>query len=454
MKGILLGYEVGTGEPVRIPVAHTVVTGITQKSGKTTTLEAIAKRSGLKSIVFRTKVGEASLNEGQIVPPYFQERSDWEYVRALLEAAMKQKLRAVETACLIRASKGATGLIEIKNRINNALAEEKKLKAFDRDMFTLLQAYFNKVLPQLQTYTLSNVLSLNDRVNIMDLECFSGVEVQSLIIASVAETILKQERGTLLVVPEAWEHLPEGRNTPCKLTVEALVRKGAAKGNFVLIDSQDITGIEKAILKQASVWILGLQLEVNEVKRTLEQVPLPPKEKPKVSEIMRLPLGHFFVCTPEWSKKVYVCPAWLDEKVARAVAVGEKDVADIKKPSRLAPYSIQGPQMAGRPDNFEAQKLSARIQGDIAQLREDFFGKIQQVAETVRALQQEVFKLQGDKPDINHIASLVLQKMPLQAQASQISEEAIISKVLERVPRIAGTVTYEVAPLEKIRKDF
>ena len=45
-RKILLGYEMATGRRVTIPVRHMVVTGITQESGKTTTLEALAGRAG------------------------------------------------------------------------------------------------------------------------------------------------------------------------------------------------------------------------------------------------------------------------------------------------------------------------------------------------------------------------------------------------------------------------
>lgn len=40
-EAIHLGYEVGTGAPVAVPLKHTAVTGQTQESGKTTTLEAL-----------------------------------------------------------------------------------------------------------------------------------------------------------------------------------------------------------------------------------------------------------------------------------------------------------------------------------------------------------------------------------------------------------------------------
>ena len=47
---IHLGYEIGTGKRVSIPLNHMAVIGQTQVSGKTTTLEALVDRSGLRAI--------------------------------------------------------------------------------------------------------------------------------------------------------------------------------------------------------------------------------------------------------------------------------------------------------------------------------------------------------------------------------------------------------------------
>ena len=86
MKKIKVGYEVGYGKQVTIRPSHLIVTGVTQLSGKTTTLEALIKRSGFKAIVFKTKIGEKSFSEGTVVPPFFRDRSDYEFVKSLIEA--------------------------------------------------------------------------------------------------------------------------------------------------------------------------------------------------------------------------------------------------------------------------------------------------------------------------------------------------------------------------------
>jgi hypothetical protein len=123
MKSILLGYEIGTGKgnAVEIPLSHLIVTGLTQLSGKTTTLEALITRSDLKAIVFRTKPGERGFANAQRIAPYFKERSDWQYVCALLEATLKEKMR-FERSWIMTACKGTSSLLEVKRNIETALA--------------------------------------------------------------------------------------------------------------------------------------------------------------------------------------------------------------------------------------------------------------------------------------------------------------------------------------------
>lgn len=73
---ILLGYSIPAGEPVRIPLGHLCAVGQTSMSGKTTTLEAMISRSGLKAIAFVTKRGEGGFRDAPRIPPYFKERAD------------------------------------------------------------------------------------------------------------------------------------------------------------------------------------------------------------------------------------------------------------------------------------------------------------------------------------------------------------------------------------------
>ena len=77
-RSILLGFEVGTGKPVEIRLHHLAVFGMTQLSGKTTTLEALIDRSGLRAIAFITKRGESGFTNYRLIPPYYKPRADWQ----------------------------------------------------------------------------------------------------------------------------------------------------------------------------------------------------------------------------------------------------------------------------------------------------------------------------------------------------------------------------------------
>src|SRR3990167_11467635 len=135
---IKLGYEIDSGKEVGIKNSHLIVTGITQLSGKTTTLEALIKRSKLKAIVFKTKIGEKSFTQGIDSPPFFRDRSDYEFVKSLIEAYAKEKL-FLEKGTLMQLCKGSSSLIDIKQRVDEKIAGG--VKGLKEEIYTRLQHY-------------------------------------------------------------------------------------------------------------------------------------------------------------------------------------------------------------------------------------------------------------------------------------------------------------------------
>jgi len=449
---IKLGYEIGTGEEVGINPSHVIVTGVTQLSGKTTTLHALIKRSGLKAIVFKTKIGEKSFTEGTEIPPFFRDRSDYEFVKSLIEAYAKEKL-FLEKGTLMRLCKGSVSLVDIKKRVDDELSEGK-LRGLKEEIHTRLQHYLENLIPQIQYANLSKTLQIYDGINIMNLERFSE-EAQSLIIQSVADEVLKTMHDVIMVIPEAWKFLPQKYNNPCKRVVESYIRQGATNGNYVWIDSQDMAGVDKIPLKQISTWILGYQQERNEVKHTLDEISLPKKSKPTEDEIMGLRKGHFFLSSYEGVKKVYVQPLWIDDADAQKIAKGLLDVADFPAPNSLV--SFNRPIIQEKEEGVKISFDDSSLRKQINELRIDTFDKFQEFQNYMQKIGEEIYSLKSQKPEINisEIVGLVLQKMSINKSNgnSVIDEEALIRKVIARVPS-SGNVVYEVAPLEKIKKDF
>ena len=456
---IKIGYEIKSGHEIEIPLAHTVVTGLTHESGKTTAITGLIKRSGLKAIIFKTKIGEKAITEGMLIPPFYREDFDWEYAMELLESARKEKLK-FERSWIIKYSNNAKSLIDFKKNIDTALAGEK-LRSLDESVLRTLQAYLDKILPELQFMPLSKTLEIRDGINIMDLERFKE-ETQSLIIRSVINEVLQKEKNTIIVLPECWKYLPERMSSPVKRPAEAFIRQGATNNNYLWMDSQDMTGVSKTILKQVSNWILGYQREINEIKRTLDQIPLSKKNKPLPEDIATLKLGHFFVATSDFTKQVYAQPIWLEDKTAKAVAMGKIDVEEIEQPVHIAPFAIMPKEqqkaetIALVANDGEAQKKLNELRSDFINNRSDFFTKFEQINESISGIHAEIFKMKQEKQVINEdeIVMRVLQKMPIQTASTNVNQEALIQAILTRMPKTAGSVTYAVAPLEKLKKDF
>lgn len=352
-----LGFEVGTGEPVEVPLAHTFVTGQTQLSGKTTTLRAIVERAGRRALAFVTKRGESF--EGRRIRPYLPREGEqpitWRLVETILASALGQRSMKYERLWIVNAAKGARSLADVRHNVTRL---QEKARGGSQDMYMLLGEYLDLVLPEMRALNASDALDLQPGLNVMDLAGV-GQQLQALVIRAALERINHHEAEVLVVLPEAWEFAPRARSAPAKDEAIALARKGAAPKvqNFLLVDSQDIAGVDEVIRRACSVWLLGVQRELNELKRTVQMIPAGVK-RPKAEDVAQLELGQFYACWGRHAVKVYVRPAWMNAAQAEQVATGALtlDVA-----SRLSPGGPRwGTRAAAKEDDVnatEAQQL-------------------------------------------------------------------------------------------------
>ena len=326
---IPLGFEVSTGRAIEIPLRHTAVIGRTQQSGKTTTLQALIERSSLRALAFVTKRGEQSFTRGHIVPPFFQEPGEsgeimWQYVAALLETAVGEKLKMQRT-CIMRVC-DASGvknmswdapktLQAVADNVETALGHVRN--GFEQSMYLQLREYFRIVMPQIERLPKSRKLELVPGLNIMYLDNLPD-EMQALCIASCAKWNRAKEKGTVTILPEATKFT--GVSTPALHALRLLIREGAVLHNFIWMDSQTLTGIDAEIRKSVGVWILGVQGEAIEAERTIKQLPSEFR-KIRPHDVQQLRLGHFLVSWGEGTRHVYVQPSWMPPLEAQIVAM-------------------------------------------------------------------------------------------------------------------------------------
>jgi hypothetical protein len=304
VETIHLGFEVGTGKPVSLPLRNLAITGQTQESGKTTTLEALAGRSGATVLTFITKRGEGAFESvvHNRVRPYFRDRADWQFVDAIMAAALAEQNKFLRQF-LIPICRLTRTLGEVQEAVRAAMPKAHGQRA---GALVQLDAYLELIVPEIQAADLAPTLNLRRGLNVMDVR-ESSTPMQMLFVQSALDYVNEHCRDTIVVIPEAWEFIPEGKGSPVKKSATALVRKGSGIGNRIWVDSQDMAGVDKVILRGCPVWLVGVQREANEIKRNLANIP-PPTGRPKAGDVAMLERGQFFACFGTTRHHRQCCP--------------------------------------------------------------------------------------------------------------------------------------------------
>ena len=335
MGEILVGFEVGSGEPVHIDPDHMLVTGLTQQTGKTTTLNALILRSGRRAVAFRTKRGEIDMDVARRLQPFYKQpkrsRSkfiDRRYVQYILEASEERKMR-FEEAWIIRACERAQTLRDVYENIQRLQGDATR--AMDKDQYLKLETYFKDILPQLEEREWATTLPLEKGVNLMDLEPLS-YEMQCLVIERTMDHVLARMRDVIVVLPEARKFIPLMRKTPVTGTAVRMAAEGAVLDLDLWVDSQTYSSVNNEVRKQCGTQIHGFQTDNNEANTIRGLL-----GKRWGSEVVKgLRLGHFLVKTKDKRHvHVYVLPAGVPEEMGRRVSMGEL------RPEAVAEYMAE-----------------------------------------------------------------------------------------------------------------
>jgi hypothetical protein len=420
MKPITLGYETPSANKLERQLKHAVVTGVTE-GGKTTAIEGFIRQeinNGRTGLVFLTKKGEEEFTNGNKVKPFFKDNPGQHqdlvaYVQELLEALTGKSLNRAEAELINVVDarshdqiEEAETLEDVHDNLNTLLKLDQEtdspvsLHGKVRSEFLKLEKYFDRVMGQFNEADLAETLHLQQgKLNIMDLRGFNR-ELQSLIIERTLQKIYREHKDIRVAIPEAWKFAPQQGSNICKDAIVQIVREGATNDNYLIIDAQDITQVAKEPLKQMRQWVLGLQMEKNEVERTRDQMPVPKKKAPSKKEIMNLSPGHFFYCEASRGnedievKKFYARPAWMNEinfegltgdELAKAIATEKVDIHDLVSAIENGEIDI-GTQKI---EDEQIQEIEEEEQEEI-----DYREKYRKMQNRVENLQEkiEVFK--------------------------------------------------------------
>jgi hypothetical protein len=290
------------------------------------------------------------------------------------------------------------------------MAKESR-REFMKSVFEKLAAYLEIVVPELERWRFSGKLELSEGVNVMDLSEMR-TETQHLVIASTIEYVFQNLDHVVVIIPEAWETLPQTKMTPVKWVAQQFIRKGAAIGNYLWVDSQDIGSIDKAPLRQCDNWLMGRMKEAHEVERILKQLL---GMKVPAEEIQTLPLGHFYAVVGNNVHKVYVLPVGVPEDIGRKVAQGQL-TPEYVRDVYLKPRLVEVGDEMFRELYEQEKKKREELEKQLQEMKE----KHEKELQISKVLEKEVLRLKEENEKLQNELS---ELKPLSEKASSLEEE-------------------------------
>lgn len=243
---IRIGFEKGTAEAVNVNITHTVVAGIT-RSGKSETVKALISRAeDSRFLIFDVKRPRDYGGVGTEIPIFVEEKTDPLMLKRLLESQSHLALK-FEFPELIKVCKKEDTFEGILNAVNEGL--QSKVHPIVENKLLVLQHLLSKLVDELERTPISDELELKDRINVMDLNGVS-LELQQLAVHSTLKRILERESNLIVVLDEAHRFIPQSGSNASKETVTTFIKEGGAKGLWLWLVDQTITGIDKQVLKQ------------------------------------------------------------------------------------------------------------------------------------------------------------------------------------------------------------
>lgn len=226
---------------------------------------------------------------------------------------------------------------------------ESKIEKADKGIMKI----YGKELGKLRVinFTLKKLVNLIERPNITsELQLKNGFNVmpvslpevknpnlkrafQQLIVRSTLILLLsdpKYER-TLLVLDENHKWNPQRYASICKQPLSEFISEGRSQDKIVWQSDQALTKIDKESLKNVKIWVVGQQLESNEVEDAVNTVNDITDLKVTDREIKTLKIGNFIIVDGLNGKveNAYLQPYGVSDEVGmRVVAENNPDLAE------------------------------------------------------------------------------------------------------------------------------
>lgn len=331
-------YEAGSGDPISVPVTHTLLTGIT-RHGKSEAMKTMAKRvadEGYTVLLFDVKAKRDYGDIGQEIPIYLEESTDPMTLKGLLESSSDISL-SFQFSEIIEVCEGGEDYEEVLEATEALMADDDTHPVTENKL-RVIRYLLDRMIESMGEVEISDDLELGPGVNVMDLHDVDEAVKQVAIAASVEEVKDNHER-VIVGIDEAHNFIPQKGKPPANEPITDLIREAGASDSWVWLSDQTITGVDKDPLKQVDLWLLGRQREKNEAGHVLDQIP--GRSAYSTEDVMMLKKGHFIVTLEDRVPLVYVQPTWMSDAEAQGIAREEYRLEDITESDQTDMTAIE-----------------------------------------------------------------------------------------------------------------
>ena len=310
-----------SGEDISVSIHHTGIFGQTG-TGKTTLVKDMIRQAvgqGFFVVVFDSKVTHAEfegMDMSETIPFYLQENTDPDVYRSLIEGARTRGRGSMEKyrggfieLCEPPDEPKAKDYTEIERRLLAKLADKKAIKGTTRAMYSEIYHDHLNVKAMLAKHDFDDPPHIGIKYGIhriyrVPVRELPNLNLQGLVVRSIVEWVLQSGyHKMVIVVDEAPNFVSQLQYNPAKSALQMVDSQGRSAEIFGWYTGQTLSGFDKSNMKNLIYWILGRQMEKNEVASVYET------QTDKVltrDAIKKLKTRDFIVSTPDWSKLVKV----------------------------------------------------------------------------------------------------------------------------------------------------
>jgi len=268
------------------------------------------------------------------IPICFVEATDPLDLKNLMEPVVGAKMMYYFDKIIEEATFDTLG--EIQRNIHKKVvdADEGRIKIHGKDLGKLRVLDFTlaKLVALIEKPNIISELKLHDGFNVMPVSlpdvknpnlkrAFQQLIARSALILLLADP--RYER-TLLVLDENHKWNPQRYSSICKQPLSEFISEGRSQDKIVWLSDQALTKIDKEALKNVKIWVVGQQMEDNEVEDARNAVNSITDLSVTDREIKTLKIGNFILVDGlhRTVEKVYLQAYGVPDDITQQIAKG------------------------------------------------------------------------------------------------------------------------------------